>query len=134
MSDATAPIISDYANGGFIVGENFHEGSIIITGLDEVGFSIAHWPVSVGDDLMPEDLDPIYNAAEKPMLILLGIGPDLTHPFAELRAKLSKRAIAVEILTTPAACRTWNLLLSEGRKVAFAAMAMPEDQLPKTTG
>jgi len=130
MSDKVTPIISDYSNGGFTIGEAFHEGSILITGADEVGFDIAKWAVSLGDELEAKDFDPIYASKDRPMLILIGVGPVLSHPFNKLRAALSKKAIAVEIQTTQAACRTWNLLLSEGRKVAFAAIALPAEQLP----
>lgn len=130
MAEAVTPVISDYSNGGFTIGEHFHEGSILITGADEVGFDIAHWDIKAGDELEAKHLDPIYAAKERPMLIIIGVGAQMTHPFAKLRAELSKQAIAVEIQTTQAACRTWNLLLSEGRKVAFAAMALPADQLP----
>ena len=43
-----------------------------------------------------------------------------------LRRDLNAAGLPAEILTTAAACRTWNLLLSEGRKVAFAALEVPE--------
>lgn len=133
MSEAVTPVISDYNQGGFTIGEDFHDGSILITGADEVGFTISPWSVRYGDELEAKDLDPIYDSKDRPMLILIGVGPVMTHPYAKLRAELSKQAIAVEIQTTQAACRTWNLLLSEGRKVAFAAMAIPAEQLPTTT-
>ena len=126
MADATfTPVINDYSHGVFSLGEQQHSGHIMITGQDDTGFSVTSWSVSDPDNLTAADLDPIYDADNRPMLILIGVGPDMTHPFAKLRAELSKRAIAVEIQSTPAACRTWNLLLSEGRKVAFVAIAMP---------
>jgi uncharacterized protein len=131
MAASAPPIISDYDNGGFTIGDDFHEGSIIITGASDIGFAVDLWHVEVGDEMKARDLDAIYDAEERPMLILLGVGASVTHPFGKLRAEMSKRGIAVEILTTPAACRTWNLLLSEGRKVAMAAVAVPTGQLPQ---
>lgn len=122
----TTPVISSYDGGAFTVGEHTHHGSMLITGEDGIGFSITSWNITCGDDLTAEHLDPIYDTDNKPMLIVIGVGPNLTHPFSKLRADLSKRGIPVEIQTTPAACRTWNLLLSEGRKVSLAVMNMPQ--------
>ncbi len=125
MATPTTPVISDYANGVFTIGEGVHHGSMLITGEDDIGFSITSWPVNNDDDLTAASLDPIYNSDNRPMLIVLGVGATMTHPYAKLRAELSSRGIAVEIQTTPAACRTWNLLLSEGRKVSLAVIALP---------
>ena len=129
----STPVISDYHDGGFTVGEYFHHGSMLIMGENNIGFSITSWLINSGDEITSAHLDPIYNTDNPPMLILIGVGIEMNHPFAKLRAELSKRGIAVEIQPTPAACRTWNLLLSEGRKAALAVMAMPEDISPQLT-
>jgi len=117
------PIISDYSGGGFTIGGMFYAGSVMITGEDGTGYVIEPWSVDDAETISVDNLGRIYQSANRPNLIVLGIGDQMNHPFAQLRAALSKQGIAVEILTTPAACRTWNLLLSEGRKVAFAAIA-----------
>ena len=121
------PIISDYADGGFTIGGAFTKGGVLITGAEGTGFSITPWAVDDADKIDAASLAPLYQTPELPNLIVLGVGAKMQHPFLKLRAELSKHAIAVEILTTPAACRTWNLLLSEGRKVAFAAIAMADE-------
>ncbi len=137
-----APIISSYDNGGFQFGDYYNEGSVLITGSEATmttkgGFSILPWPITTADAITPSSLEPIYTAP--PMLLLLGIGGEMPHPFLALRAALSKAhlemglSMAIEIQTTMAAARTWNLLLSEGRKVAFAALALPHDALPNDT-
>jgi uncharacterized protein len=55
-------------------------------------------------------------------IVLLGTGPrmHLIHP--RIYAPLSAARIGVEVMDTPAACRTYNILLAEGRKVAAALM------------
>ena len=139
-----APIISSYDNGGFLFGDYYNEGSVLIAAggagsadEEQGGFSILPWPVTTADAITPNSLKPIYSAP--PMLILLGIGGEMPHPFLALRSALSKNhlemglSIAIEIQTTMAAARTWNLLLSEGRKVAFAALALPHNALPNDT-
>ena len=121
------PIISEYADGGFTIGGGFTKGGVLITGAEGTGFTITPWAIDDPEKIDAASLAPLYQADIPPNLIVLGVGAKMQHPFLKLRAELSKKAIAVEILTTPAACRTWNLLLSEGRKVAFAAIAMADD-------
>ena len=136
MSSAPAsppppPLISEYADGGFTVADEFHHGSIIITGEEGEGFVVQPWSVTDEKMITRESLEAIYGSAHRPMLVLLGVGDKMEHPFAKLRVELAKEGIGVEIQTTPAACRTWNLLLSEGRKVAFAAVHAQDTNLLK---
>ena len=121
------PIISEYADGGFTIGGAFTKGGVLITGAEGTGFTITSWAVDDPEMIDAASLAPLYQADTPPNLIVLGVGEKMQHPFLKLRTELSKQTIAVEILTTPAACRTWNLLLSEGRKVAFAAIATADD-------
>jgi len=53
-------------------------------------------------------------------ILLLGTGPQLRFPRRELLQRLSRAGTGVEIMDTPAACRTYNILVAEGRKVAAA--------------
>lgn len=120
------PIISEYGDAGFTIGGEFIAGSVMISGADGIGFTITPWAIDDPEQITAENLSQLYDMKDRPNLIVLGIGKEMNHPFSKLRAALSKQAMAVEILTTPAACRTWNLLLSEGRKVAFAAIAITD--------
>ena len=118
------PVINDYANGGFSIGEDFHEGSIQINGQEGAGYAISPWHVDDADKLTTDDFSLFIEGEEKPDLIVLGVGSVMTHPFAKLRMALTGAGIPLEVQTTAAACRTWNLLLSEGRRVGFAAIAV----------
>lgn len=53
-----------------------------------------------------------------------GTGNSLQFPEDQIFALLYKNAIGVEFMDTPAACRTYNILMSEGRSVAAALMAI----------
>jgi uncharacterized protein len=58
-------------------------------------------------------------------VLLVGMGSLLVQPDAALiaeRAKLEAAGLGVELMTTPSACRTYNVLLGEGRRVAAALM------------
>ena len=118
------PVINDYANGGFSIGEDFHKGSIQINGQEGAGYAISSWQVDDADALTTDDFSLFIEGKDRPDLIVLGVGAVMTHPFAKLRMALTGVGIPLEVQTTAAACRTWNLLLSEGRRVGFAAIAV----------
>ena len=58
-----------------------------------------------------------------PDVVIMGTGSRHVFPSPELLAPLSRAGIGVEIMSTPAACRTWNILNAEGRKVV--ALLLP---------
>lgn len=72
------------------------------------------------ETLTTDDMEKI--ATLKPEVVLLGTGK--THRFLhpKLSVALSQQGVAVECMTTAAACRTYNILMSEGRKVAAALL------------
>jgi uncharacterized protein len=56
----------------------------------------------------------------KPEVVLLGTGVSLRFPHPRLMRTLTDAGIGVEVMDTPAVCRTFNILAAEGRKVAAA--------------
>jgi uncharacterized protein len=58
----------------------------------------------------------------KPEVLLLGTGPRLHFPHPRLYRALTDARISVECMDTPAACRTYNILVSEDRRVAAAIL------------
>jgi uncharacterized protein len=66
--------------------------------------------------LRAEDLDTL--ADWQPEVILLGTGARLEFPAPAILARLYAQQIGVEIMDTAAACRTYNILMAEGRNVA----------------
>jgi uncharacterized protein len=55
-------------------------------------------------------------------VLFVGTGAEIAHIPPELRVALEDVGIGVEIMSSPAACRTYNVLLSEGRRVAAALL------------
>lgn len=53
-------------------------------------------------------------------VLLLGMGRVIAHPDPALRAELDALGVGVEAMDSPAAARTYNVLLSEGRRIAAA--------------
>lgn len=78
------------------------------------------WAPTHVDNLQAKHLDPIIEL--KPELVLLGTGPRLIFPAPKLLASLHRQRIGVEVMDTAAACRTYNILMTEGRLVVAGLM------------
>lgn len=59
--------------------------------------------------------------------ILLGMGSEIAHPPADFRAACEAAELGLEVMASPAACRTYNVLLGEGRRVAAAVLPVTGD-------
>ena len=79
---------------------------------------VRDWPVSVIEDLQMAHLEIL--AEFEPEVVLLGTGASLVFPAQELMIPLLSQGIGVEVMDTAAACRTYNILMTEGRGVVAA--------------
>lgn len=68
------------------------------------------------------DADTLRALADKIDVLFIGTGAEIAHIPSELRNVLEEMGIGVETMNSPAACRTFNVLLSEGRRVAAAVL------------
>ena len=93
-----------------INGKNF--SSALVIAQDAL---IIDWAPASIETLLPEHIDTIANL--EPELVLLGTGAKLIFPELKTYAKLIQQGIGVEVMDTGAACRTYNILISEGRRV-----------------
>jgi len=84
---------------------------------------IADWPAADIDALSADHLAAILELA--PEIVLMGTGPTFRFPDRATLAPLYKAGIGVEVMDTPAACRTYNILLGEGRNVVAALIVIP---------
>ena len=112
-------MVTSYGDGLFRLGEETITGSILM--FPEAVYS---WNVSSVDDITVESFAPIIEAAETVEILLLGMGNRLTRVPMEWRQALKEHGIVIEPMDTGAACRTYNVLLSEGRRVAAAIIAV----------
>ena len=76
------------------------------------------WNVKRFEDLTAADFETI--AADKPDVVILGTGERQRFVHPRLIASLSQHHIGVESMDSHAACRTYNVLMGEGRKVTLA--------------
>jgi uncharacterized protein len=68
--------------------------------------------------LRAEDLAPVVETVPRVELLLVGCGPTMVPLGRDLRAAIRARGVAVDTMATPAACRTYNVLMAEDRRVA----------------
>ena len=111
--------IDHYGDGGFRVGGERYEGSIIVAP-EQV------WPWTISDiaQLNGESVAAVL-AADPPIeLLLIGCGTRVERVPNDLRKTLRARAIIVDGMETGAACRTYNVLMVEERRVAAALIAI----------
>lgn len=78
----------------------------------------SEWSPSSFNELRASHLETIYTM--KPEIIILGTGSKQTFPPAEILRHLAIKQIGYEIMDTQAACRTFNILMAEGRTVVAA--------------
>ncbi len=112
--------ISAYDAHGLVVNEHRHEGPVLLT------------PEGVFDDWQPAAPDALDEALLGrlldfgPEIVLLGTGRGIVFPEARLRALFARRGVGLEVMDWAAACRTWNIILAEGRRVV-AGIIPPGD-------
>jgi uncharacterized protein len=81
---------------------------------------VESWPVAAAADFDAAAAEAI--AALSPEVVLLGTGARQVFPPREPMVALLRRRIGVEVMDNAAACRTYNLLAGEGRRVVAAIM------------
>lgn len=102
--------IDGYGPGFFRVGGTVHKGIIVVT------------PQGVKPWGGFDDAQALLDLAEIVDVIFVGTGADVAHLPADFRSIFDEAGIGIEPMATPAACRTYNVLLSEGRRVAAALL------------
>ena len=116
--DHNAALIQSYDSGNVIVRGQTLRHSFIIT----PDLSICEWRPTRFESITQQDLTALVSLNAE--LILIGTGDQQHFLPPELAAEFINRRIGYEVMTTPAACRTFNVLVSEKRQVA-AAMLIP---------
>ena len=85
--------------------------------------TVLHWAPAQPDDLTPADFEALL--ALKPELVIFGSGPRHRFVSPALMRALIEHRIGVETMDTPAACRTYNVLVAEGRSAVAALLLKP---------
>ncbi len=105
---------SGYGEGYVEVNRTRHLASLVVSA-ERI---VTDWPAASIEALSADHLAAIIEL--KPEVVLLGTGADFRLPEPALLAPLYRAGIGVEVMDTPAACRTYNILQGEGRNVVAA--------------
>jgi uncharacterized protein len=109
-------VIRSIAAGEIRVNDQVIDRPVILTP-DKI---FADWTPPPIDELSITDFEPAL--AIEPEVILFGTGNVQTFPAIALITDIMRRGVGFEIMATPAACRTFNVLAGEGRRVAAALL------------
>jgi len=110
----TLHLIRAWEPGRIRIAERWIAGHVIVS----AGEIVEGWVTAAPNAITIEDLAPALAFA--PTILLLGTGTDRFLPDVELMAALAAQRVGLEIMSTPAACRTFNVLLQEQRRVVVA--------------
>lgn len=120
------------------IGQGFHitayeQGMVVVSGSPKTSSFIISleqliedWEPTHIDQLRTQHMQPLLELT--PELVLIGTGETLKFPAIEHYACLLQQNIGVEIMDSAAACRTYNILISEGRKVAAGVILGARDE------
>ena len=111
--------VDAYGNGGFRFAQMSHRGSILC-----LPSGIYAWPPSSPSEVGAATLAPALAERNALGLFLLGTGQRQSMPELEVRRAFAAAGIGLEAMDTGAACRTYNVLLAEGRPVGAALLAV----------
>jgi len=112
-------LIQGYQEGGFRIAGVRYEGSVLV-----LPDRTLAWPASNLDQVTLGLLAPVLAAAPAIEILVLGCGRHFAMASADLRQTLRAEGVALESMDTPAACRTYNVLLADERRVAAALIAL----------
>jgi len=118
----TAPgrkLIQAYGEGGFRINGERIRGAVLV-----FPDQVMSWQAARFEDVTVEGLSAIFGAQPRIELLVVGCGARLAHPEPALRAHLMAAGLVAEFMDTGAACRTFNLLVTDARRVAAALIAV----------
>jgi uncharacterized protein len=107
--------ITGYGEGYVMVNGERRSASVVV-----MPERTENWSVARFDDLKAEDF--VFLRSLEAEIVLLGTGPRQRFPHPRLTAALASARIGLEVMDVQAACRTYNILVAEERKVAAALL------------
>ncbi len=111
-------VIQSYGDGRFRISGTTFEGSVIVL-VD----AVLPWPEGDAGEVSPEGLAPVVDADPAVEILLIGTGGAMRPLDRDLTAALRRCGIVADAMDTGAACRTFNVLAGEERRVAAALSA-----------
>ena len=111
--------IDAYGNGGFRFADMSHRGSLLL-----LPSGIYGWEPVDAKELSVGHFEKVLSEAQDIEVLLIGTGDGMRVLPKELRAAFKEAGISIDPMSTGAAVRTYNIMLSESRAVAAALIAV----------
>jgi uncharacterized protein len=111
--------ITRHAAGELWVGSTRFDSSVLVPWVG----TVLSWAPSTVEQLEPRHFEAVLDL--KPELVIFGSGPRIRFVSPALLRALIERRIGVETMDTAAACRTYNVLVAEGRSAVAALLMSP---------
>jgi uncharacterized protein len=109
-------LFTGYGAGYVLINHLRYQNNLIVTP-DRI---IENWEAGSFEQLAPEHFNFLLSL--QPEMVLFGTGGTLRFPHPKLTRAVIESGIGVEVMDTSAACRTYNILMAEGRRVAAALL------------
>ncbi|HVL55131.1 MAG TPA: Mth938-like domain-containing protein [Burkholderiaceae bacterium] len=110
--------VTGYGAGWIEVNGERHQGSMILV----PDAPVVRWAADRFEELAVEHFEVL--AQRQPEVVLIGTGARHRFPHPRLTEPLARLRIGVEVMDTQAACRTYNILMAEGRRVVAALISI----------
>ena len=120
LISADSQVIQSYDKDGFKVSGKAYDNAICVA-TDQTD----PWKQAANktpQDLTLDDFQPLIAKADAIDVVLLGTGAAMTFLEPALRMQLKQAGLSIEFMDTGAACRTYNVLMAEGRRVVAALL------------
>lgn len=110
-------IIQSYEGGVFKISGQHYEGAVTVAPT-----GTAQWSAINFADLTLESFQPLIERSDEIDVLLIGTGSEFQFMDNALKNQLSENGLPVDTMDTGAACRTYNVLMAEGRRVVAALL------------
>lgn len=109
-------LITAYEHDNIRINQDYFRGHLIVT-----PDSITPWNVTTFEALQASDFEQLLGY--DPEVVLFGSGERLRFPHPRLTAALAEARVGMEVMDTQAACRSYNILMAEDRRVVLALLS-----------
>lgn len=117
-------IIQGYTNGTFRISGETYSGAVMVHPDRTEEWS--HAPDTM-NNITTESFAPLFEDAHNIDVVLLGCGESIAFLPHDVRAALKDKGLNIETMDTGAACRTYNVLIAEDRRVVAALLPSPNN-------
>lgn len=115
-------IIQSYAGGSFKISSEHYKGAVIVAPDDTIPWQ----GVTDFESLSLSHFSSLIEQSNDIDVVLLGAGNGMKFFNPALKAQLSAKGLPIDVMGTGAACRTYNVLMAEGRRVVAAMLPYNE--------